>query len=487
MADATHGTNLYGFKLIIFGRLIRNISFAQILYIISDKESEETCTNVLRQFKESTKIDINARFFMSDMSPIFLNSWNNVFTQKPQWYYCCWHLKKAVRRQLNSKIKCEEDRNKIQTMFEKLTKINDEAAFKRKLKRFENLCDRISEDFGSYFKKYYSSTYKRWSLHTRLECFVNTNMFVEAYFGEFKRNYLFSKSKYRLDFLFNALIIYENHKHIVSLRQKASKQQQHLGYRAVVAQRRHNASKHLKFEKFKLSDCKKSVKYKQYTIIKGTCRDCTINCKVLCNECGICMYRHQCTCLSYESRKELCKHIHVAHSLFMTAGKKRNLENKDLSLYDPGIQELNESHDYIDISSGYNTYYEDEPVGVSNVLERCSESGVASKDKAFMESAHSPYTTPAITNELVIGNQKQEDKCLIKLREEIFESMEDVKRYVKVVEDKTTLKRIGEEIILLQAFIKTNESKNDSNTVLDIDIDMLKKQKHSELIIVRNK
>ena len=263
------------------------------------------------------------------MSPIFHNAWNATFTERPKWLYCMWHMKKAVRRQLYAKEKNEDIRNAIEKKLEKLTKISKEDQFLSKLKSFENYCRRKSMTFFEYFKKYYSSTYERWALHARLDCDLNTNMFVEAYFGEFKRTYLLYKSKNRLDFVFKAILIYDKHIRLANSRRSKSNQKQFMGYRQIKALEKHNMAKKLRIKDYKFNREQMTVTNKNYAISLGSCRDCEINCSILCRDCHICMHRYKCSCLSFQSRKELCKHIHVAHTMFTKSSQNVNSRNQN--------------------------------------------------------------------------------------------------------------------------------------------------------------
>ena len=98
--------------MIVFGRLTDSLTFSPFLYMFTDTENEENCSLVLNKFKEYISFDIEANFLMTDLSPVFYNSWCRVFKTKPQWIYCMWHMKKSVKRQLYSKVSDTEDRFK---------------------------------------------------------------------------------------------------------------------------------------------------------------------------------------------------------------------------------------------------------------------------------------------------------------------------------------------------------------------------------------
>eukprot|EP00477_Mikrocytos_mackini_P002283 GAHX01002522.1.p1 GENE.GAHX01002522.1~~GAHX01002522.1.p1 ORF type:complete len:316 (-),score=19.95 GAHX01002522.1:984-1931(-) len=214
------------------------------------------------------------------------------------------------------KIKDDKLRHKIDKRFEELTKIHDHQEFKRKLLLFERYTRRLCPNFSEYFIRYYSAHYDRWCLSTRLESVVNTNMFVEAFFGVFKKTYLRDKSKNRLDFLYNALLTFEAHKNVTMLRQEVSNQKQFMGYRARIADNKHILGNTIDSSKFKFQSQSGSFIYKAYEIRNGACMDCSVNCKYICHKCKICASRYSCSCLSYTMKKECCKHIHIAHSLF---------------------------------------------------------------------------------------------------------------------------------------------------------------------------
>eukprot|EP00477_Mikrocytos_mackini_P001876 GAHX01002036.1.p1 GENE.GAHX01002036.1~~GAHX01002036.1.p1 ORF type:complete len:712 (-),score=117.21 GAHX01002036.1:26-2161(-) len=477
LADATYGTNYYGYSLIVFGKLTGGITFQPFLYIISDQETEAVCRIVLSEFSNFIKFKISASFFMSDMSPIFFNSWCATFHTKPNWLYCMWHMKKAVRRQLFTKERDEMVRNTIEKKLEKLTKITTEKEFINKLKAFEKYCSRNSPSFFEYFSKYYSPVYERWALHARLDCDLNTNMFVEAYFGEFKRTYLLYKSKNRLDFVFKAILIYDKHIRLSNSRRSISKQKQFMGYRQVKALEKHNKAKTLKIDNFNFNAEQITVSYKKHTITLGSCRDCSVNCSILCGVCQICVHRYKCTCLSFQSRKELCKHIHIAHTVFTENLLKLNAGTKEAEselIQDADTHKRNElgqnntintlpnEEDNMSIE-GYNLncdfgldYYVGGLSGNMNIERELKDNNVRN-----------------IGSKSTIMEELVNDK----LQKKIKNSIQILLSNIEKTNDQRVLRKIMEEIQLLNTYCECENVNDGSKKILNKDKKMGKKQK----------
>ena len=122
--------------------------------------------------------------------------------------------------------------------------------------------------------------------------------------------------KNRLDFVFDALLLFEKHRNVTLKRQQHSKQLQYMNYRTQVAHRKHKLSLDLDQEEFRYDPVDKLFRYNGYEINEGTCTDCSINCFHICTRCKVCKYRYVCSCLSFASKKEFCKHVHIAHRLY---------------------------------------------------------------------------------------------------------------------------------------------------------------------------
>lgn len=48
---------------------------------------------------------------------------------------------------------------------------------------------------------------------------------------------------------------------------------------------------------------------KEIYIVEKLQSSCT--CKIMCNECGVCIHRYTCTCLDCSIKWNMCKHIHL--------------------------------------------------------------------------------------------------------------------------------------------------------------------------------
>ena len=88
---------------------------------------------------------------------------------------------------------------------------------------------------------------------------------------------------------------------------------EYLGYREIVALKKHDISKKLDNMKFKRRG--DVFYYKKYHIRIGKCKKCDDNCVYLCRLCEICKDRYTCDCLSFVVKKQMCKHVHKVHAI----------------------------------------------------------------------------------------------------------------------------------------------------------------------------
>ena len=95
--DATHGTNVYDFTLLVMDSLGEGIPVA---WAITNRENEVHLTEFLSAIKCKV-VSLEPKYFMSDDADQYLNSWCAAFGKKgTKRLLCAWHIDRAWRKSL---------------------------------------------------------------------------------------------------------------------------------------------------------------------------------------------------------------------------------------------------------------------------------------------------------------------------------------------------------------------------------------------------
>lgn len=94
---------------------------------------------------------------MSDDASTYINAWSNVMSSPQNHLLCNWHVDRSWRKNL-SKIKSLSKQSEVYKACRTLMEILDIDQFENSLECFIAMCedDVDTNDFGIYFKNYYS-------------------------------------------------------------------------------------------------------------------------------------------------------------------------------------------------------------------------------------------------------------------------------------------------------------------------------------------
>lgn len=165
-------------------------------------------------------------------------------------------------------------------------------------------------EFAKYFEEHYAGRAQQWAYCFRVNSGLNTNMHIERMHRTIKHLYLEGKFVKRLDRAIGAIMKFVRDKLferiIVLHKGKVSTKINDLRHR-------HKTSESLDVLKVtavsKTSWIVPSSSSKELYIIEEVKNECS--CKIICNECNVCMHRYSCTCMDSCIKWNMCKHIHL--------------------------------------------------------------------------------------------------------------------------------------------------------------------------------
>lgn len=164
--------------------------------------------------------------------------------------------------------------------------------------------DKDTENFGNYFRNKYSNNFEQWAYCFRNNCFINTNMHLEAMHKVIKYFYLDRKNVKRLDKGLQVILKFVRDKSLERIIKLIKGKNTH--YTREIF-KKHNEAMDLNFEiEFLESYWTISKDCVSYTVKKILDTKC---CEVICNICNICLHMYSCNCLQYNNNV-ICEHIH---------------------------------------------------------------------------------------------------------------------------------------------------------------------------------
>ena len=120
---------------------------------------------------------------MTDDAAQFYSAWVAVFGQGPQKLLCTWHVDRAWRGALKTKVQDKEVAAAVYHNLRVLMEEPDKDEFEELLhKTMEQLraADETNE-FEEYFTKFYVPRKEQWAASYRTKSGINTNMYVESF------------------------------------------------------------------------------------------------------------------------------------------------------------------------------------------------------------------------------------------------------------------------------------------------------------------
>nr|XP_042897932.1 uncharacterized protein LOC107450172 [Parasteatoda tepidariorum] len=321
MIDSTHGLNQYQLK---FTTLMVNDTNCEGFPAAVFYSSRETADVVKYFFDAISKRVPNLNLptvFMSDDAPAYYNAWVNVFGECDFHLLCSWHVKRAWKKNLNSKVRVADLRSAIKSDLFELQEETDVVTFDHLCKSFfeKYSSNADAKSFLNYFNEEYMCRTKQWAYCYRVDCRINVNMKLERWHRLLKYEEGAGRVIKRLDKslsmvlsairakLFGRLISLERHK---------------LTARVLDIRSRHDKIKVMN-DKYSVLELDKACSWVvskphgnlivTYDVNKV---DVRCKCQLRCDACNICVHQFKCSCVDNCIRFNMCKHIHFVISHF---------------------------------------------------------------------------------------------------------------------------------------------------------------------------
>ncbi|XP_072375185.1 uncharacterized protein [Diabrotica undecimpunctata] len=312
--DGTHGTNSYDFELHTIMVVDEIREGFPCGFLISNRSDHEVLVLFFSEIQKQAGV-IQCTAFMSDMAETYFNAWLQTMGAPEKRLYCTWHVDKAWRKNINSKIISKEVRALVYKQLRVLLQERDEKAFERMIIKFVQDQSQNSEmfEFLQYFKQY-SKNPQVWAYCYRKHVGINTNMRLERLHRALKYEYLNGKKVKRLDKSILAIMRLVRDK----LFQKIISE--HKGKLCTTISNirvRHNESVNIDENLIIRTGNTFTVPSMSSTELYYIQRDVeSCLCTLKCEDCGICIHEFYCTCMDSSIKFNMCKHIHaVAQSL----------------------------------------------------------------------------------------------------------------------------------------------------------------------------
>lgn len=308
--DNTHGLNMYDFELTTLMILDEFGEGFPVATMFSNRK--DTFINELFFTKIRSKVGIiNSQTFMTDITNTYFNAWTSIMGPIESRLYCSWHVDRAWQNNL-AKVKDSEKRKWVYKTLKYLQRHMNVTKFEEEYSSFIQIL--ISEqntiEMGSYLVENYSNCKKQWAYCYRKQCGISTNMPLENMHKNLKYTYLEGKRVKRLDKSLHALLKLIRDKTtdrlIKMTKGKATKhsQQIHAEHRLAALTENRNT---------RVSENKKQFivtwpNNKDHYVTKRTNEPPCCNLK--CVYCNVCIHTFECTCIAFNIRSIICKHIH---------------------------------------------------------------------------------------------------------------------------------------------------------------------------------
>ncbi|XP_065198158.1 uncharacterized protein LOC135829695 isoform X2 [Sycon ciliatum] len=318
--DATHGTNMYQFKLITL-MVVDNYGYGRtVAWCISDREDEATLTAFLGAVKEHNP-EVPITTLMTDGDLAGAAAARKVFGADIRHLLCTWHILRSVLRQIQHKFRQQkETAQAVYSSFFVLLLEKDKDKFDMECKGFLQYLEETSEDFLKYFTDHLLPKKESWAYcHRQFDhCNVNTNNIVEGFHSKLKHHpqFLSGLQNRRIESLITKLMELEMDEFIDGQRLKHGIK---IGrYQRKMAARHENGSKIVNSH---IEETDVQGKYQvasqsepgwQHTVVVQSVPH--ENCTTTCSLCGGCRHSVTCTCADYLSGS-LCKHAHRVFSI----------------------------------------------------------------------------------------------------------------------------------------------------------------------------
>ena len=351
--DSTFKTTGYDFTLITVLIIDEFGEGYPVAWCLTSREDQKVISLFLKTIKDRTGI-VTPRWIMTDDADQFFNSWKTVFSEGPQKLLCTWHVDKAWRGALASKI---ADKQLQCQLYHSLTTIAEEPDINVFNQMLTNLEKQLQEHkdtkhFADYLHTYYTSRKEQWAMCYRKKAGINTNMHVESFHRLLKYIYMKGKVNKRVDKCIHILLKIARDKAYERL---IKSEKGKISYRITCIRQRHKSSLEVSTDLVKENGngCWKVASYSNPLICYEVCKEecsCSSACSLRCTECDICIHEYSCTCPDSLVRLTICKHIHLLLRIFRPNDIHNSktppsyiIKNDEVNKHDNILQEVKNS------------------------------------------------------------------------------------------------------------------------------------------------
>ena len=311
--DNTHKATDHDFQLTTVLTIDEFKAGCPVAYSISNRVDFVAMAEFFTAVKEKVR-SIQAKVFMSDDAPAYNYAWTSIMGSPGHHLICSWLVYKNWRTNLG-KINSSSKQSKVYKTCRLLMETTDVKRFEDSPKEFEAMCmsDPMTENFGVYFNRHYSSRAKQWAFCYRLVLGLNTNMFVDATHKKLKYCYMDGKQNRRADKCISLLLRFARdmmfERTIRMIKNKPT-------FRMEAIAHSHLRSETIPGDYIQAADNSTwivksaSVGIGPYCVALNSSSTCP-GCPLTCPQCNIFVHEFTCTCVDYQIRGNFCKHVHA--------------------------------------------------------------------------------------------------------------------------------------------------------------------------------
>ncbi|XP_047100935.1 uncharacterized protein LOC124719782 [Schistocerca piceifrons] len=307
--DGTHGLNGYDFEvttLLVLDDMRQGFPCA---FLISNRNDSDVLSIFFNCVKSQVG-QISPKVFMTDLAESYSIAWNKTMGHPEMRLFCTWHVDRAWRANIKSKIRSLDKGNEVYKLVKSLMQVRDVAVFQESLvKALQKLnSDPETSEFGHYFKTYYEKNVKCWAYCHRMRSGLNTNMHLESMHKTLKYIHANAKQVKRLDKGISALMSLVTAKLfdrlIANVKGKLTSKMKNI-------RRKHKCSILMNKDSIrKVGRGWEVPATKSHEVYLVQENNIFCNCKLVCTDCKVCIHRYSCTCIDYSIKLNMCKHIH---------------------------------------------------------------------------------------------------------------------------------------------------------------------------------
>ena len=197
--DSTFKTTGYDFTLVTI--LVDEFGEGYpVAWCLTSREDQEIVSLFFETIKNKIGM-VTPQWIMTDDADQFFNSWKSVFSEDPQKLLCTWHVDRAWRGALSSKVVDKDLRCQVYHSLRIVAEEPDERLFNQMLTNLEQQLQEHTDTryFGDYLHTYYTARKEQWAMCYRKKAGINTNMHVESFHRLLKYVYMKGKVNKRVD------------------------------------------------------------------------------------------------------------------------------------------------------------------------------------------------------------------------------------------------------------------------------------------------